>query len=396
MHGISDCCQWLEEREESLCLTRTGTFLLTFTRYIVIWWSRQKRWPGSLQVNFFETDKVQIVTRHVHFYNARVTLIVLNVAERTRTMSMTMTALSKCLILFFVVTCGNGEQAGIGDMVLITYSAVQFERLQALIGGGSGTEKYLGKEMEVVSINLNLHDSYVNTPCYLRTKHAKDGTYHSIHPETITSVTTRTRRPQLDNPLPAQRITSLAEPRNSPTQMSPTRVPVRPSDASELRTIPFEQITLEKKLGSGNFGTVYLAKCNRTRCAVKQIQAQDIIQGRERDRILQEAVTHRLLNIVIRSQIVTPSSGIDLRGRLPRHLEAIIQSAILNFDPLQHRTRNTASIGERIVPAAHLWYNENLEKEVLSIDNYSRASKESIDWLQNPCAIKSPAQYCHA
>ena len=252
------------------------------------------------------------------------------------------------------MTCGNGEQAGIGDMVLITSSAAQFERLQALIGGGSGKEKYLGKEMEVVSIQLNLYDSYVNTPCYLRTKHVKDGTYHSIHPDAITGVTTRTRKPQLDNPSPAERITSLAEPRNSPTQMSPTRRPVRTSDASELRTIPFEQITLEKKLGSGNFGTVYLARWNRTRCAVKQIQAQDIIQGRERDRILQEAVTHRLLNIVIRSQIVTPSSGIDLRGRLSLHLEAIIQSAILNFDPLQHRTRNTVSIGERIVSAVHL------------------------------------------
>ena len=114
-------------------------------------------------------------------------------------------------------------------MVLITSSAAQFERLQALIGGGSGKEKYFGKEMEVVSINLNLtYDSYVNTPCYLWTKHVKDGTRHSIHPDAITRVTTRTSRPQLDNPLPAQRMTPVAEPRNSPTQMSPTRQPVRP------------------------------------------------------------------------------------------------------------------------------------------------------------------------
>ena len=104
--------------------------------------------------------------------------------------------------------------------------------------------------------------------------------------------------------------------------MSPTLKPVRALDAPELRTIPFEQITLEKKLGSGNFGTVYLARWNMTRCAVKQIQAQDIIQGRERDRILQEAVTHRLVNIVIRYQIVTPSWLIVLRGLLLRHLEA--------------------------------------------------------------------------
>ena len=175
--------------------------------------------------------------------------------------------------------------------------------------------------MKVVSIQLNLHDSYVNTPCYLRTKHAKDGTYHSIHPDAITRVTTHTRKSQLDNPLPAQCTTPLSAPRNSPTQMSPTLQPARALDAPELRTIPFEQITLEKKLGSGNFGTVYLARWNRTRCAVKQIQAQDITQGRERDRILQEAVTHRLLNIVDRSQSVTPSWLTVSRGLSHRHLE---------------------------------------------------------------------------
>ena len=113
-----------------------------------------------------------------------------------------------------MVTCGNGEQAGIGDMVLITYSAAEFERLQALIGGDSGTEKYLGKEMEVVSIDLNWYDSHVNTPCYLSAKHIEDGTENWINPDTITSVTARTSK----------------------------------LDTSALRTIPFEQITLEKEL----------------------------------------------------------------------------------------------------------------------------------------------------
>ena len=223
---------------------------------------------------------------------------------------------------FCVVTCGNGEEAGVGDTVLITSSAAKFKRLQALIHGSTDAEKYLGKEMEVVEIELNLSDSYVNTPCYLWIKHVNDVTYHSIHPETITSVTARPSKPQLDNPASAERITPLSAPQNSPTQMSPTIQPVRAPDAPELRTITFEQITLEKKLGSGNFGIVYLARWNRTRCAVKQIQAQDIIQGRERDRILQEAVTHRLVNIVIRCQIVTPSWSIVLRGLLLRHLEA--------------------------------------------------------------------------
>ena len=138
--------------------------------------------------------------------------------------------------IFCVVTCGNGEQARVGDTVLITSSAAEFKRPQAKIYGGRGMKKYLGKEVEVVSIKLNLYNSYVNTSCYLITKDINDGTEHSIHPDTITSVITRTSRPQLDNPSPAQRITPVAEPRNPPTQMSPRRQPVtQPADANGER-----------------------------------------------------------------------------------------------------------------------------------------------------------------
>ena len=100
--------------------------------------------------------------------------------------------------------------------------------------------------MKVVAIYLNRSDSNVNTPCSLRAKVTEDGTrWHSIHPDTITSVTTRTRKPQLDNPLPAQRIIPLAEPRNSPAQMSPRRQPVpKPADANGQRLSHLDMVLL--------------------------------------------------------------------------------------------------------------------------------------------------------
>ena len=62
---------------------------------------------------------------------------------------------------------------------------------------------------------------------------------------------------------------------------------------ADLKMIPFEHLKLERKLGKGGFGTVYLSKWHTITCAVKQIQTQDIIEGPERDRIIQEALTHR-------------------------------------------------------------------------------------------------------
>ncbi|OQV22235.1 putative Serine/threonine-protein kinase Nek6 [Hypsibius exemplaris] len=168
------------------------------------------------------------------------------------------------------VKCRDGKDVAIGSTVRVGVSLADFEKLQTEQFGGWGSRlpELVDRTLTVQDISCKYQVETKSPACTIKVKH--EDRHFWLNPMAVTT----------------SLMTGSAGSGGHVEDLSRQH---------DLKVIPFEQIKLEKKLGSGAFGTVYLSKWSVTRCAVKQIAAQDIIEGPERDRILQEAVTHSRL-----------------------------------------------------------------------------------------------------
>ncbi|OQV20608.1 putative serine/threonine-protein kinase pats1 [Hypsibius exemplaris] len=160
------------------------------------------------------------------------------------------------------VVCHGNVEVAVGGVVRIAVSMAEFQALQtAEFGGWSSSLRGLANHpLTVQKISCKWKITTRSPACVIQVHH--DYEYFWINPLAV----------------------SVSDGKASGTP-----------EFSDLKLIPCGDLSFEEKLGEGAFGAVYRGRWVATVCAVKHIAVKEIIAGPERDRIVQEAITHSRL-----------------------------------------------------------------------------------------------------
>ncbi|XP_055345158.1 uncharacterized protein LOC129593004 [Paramacrobiotus metropolitanus] len=190
----------------------------------------------------------------------------------------------------FTVTCGDNSSVKIGDEVTIIHSKSKFRELQTDEFGSWADEmsELIGTPLTV----CKFHTSTESDPkCILEVKGTSSRKFR-VNPQAVGlnpgHASEELRTPEIP--------VGTASPGSSRSSV-PDLLPLSgfAPKHGELQKIKWGDIKLEKVLGSGNFGQVFLAQWGATKCAVKKIAARGLVQGYEEQRILDEATLHNRL-----------------------------------------------------------------------------------------------------
>ncbi|XP_055344630.1 uncharacterized protein LOC129592586 isoform X2 [Paramacrobiotus metropolitanus] len=181
--------------------------------------------------------------------------------------------------------CGDGSSVKIGDKVRVMHTASILKGLQTEEFGGwsDSMSELIGRTLTIVKFACSTQSE--DAKCILKVE-GGSRTYH-INPKAV-GLTDLATEAYSDTPTIRPRLSSEEGRSANPPSQSP-------SAGADLQIIQKKELKLEKKLGSGGFGTVFLAKWSATQCAVKKIAVPDLIEGEERKRILEEARIHNRL-----------------------------------------------------------------------------------------------------
>ena len=217
----------------------------------------------------------------------------------------------KALKLADTVRCREYTEASIGSTVKVSVTAAEFQRLQTEQFGGwsSALGPLIGASVTVEKISCKYQVASMSPDCTIRVRHRDQAFWLNPMAVTVTlkqeggstsgsNAPNKTESDAVHNGKKTMLILlDIIEPWGWVLNGYFMRFSMGPKSTnscfSALTIIPFEQLKLERRIGSGAFGKVYLAKWSVTQCAVKEVQSEDIIEGAEKDRIIQEARTHR-------------------------------------------------------------------------------------------------------